>query len=161
MTVNLHPKIIKNVISTGTLTSVGVTRLSEVPRRWAFLAAHPSPASDKRYVSPGSSPVSSMGTEMPSLFALMQEVSISIISFEVKKQTKSWERRNLVFLSQSQTETQTQGMRYTSFKMPIICHQNWSEVVTFNIFLMPLLNTPVWKGKSSLLELETIENTLY
>lgn len=52
-------------------------------------------------------------------------------------------------------------MRYADFNVPAICNQNRNEVVIFKIFLLPLLNTPGLKGKSCLLQVETIEKTLH
>lgn len=71
----------------------GLLRLSTVRSRgwWGFSAGHPCLASAMCHISSGTSTI---GTETLALFTLSQEVWINIISFEFKKQLRSWEWRN-------------------------------------------------------------------
>lgn len=71
----------------------GLLRLSTVRSRgWrGFSAGHLRLASAMCHISSGTS---TTGTETLALFTLSQEVWIDIISFEFKKQLRSWEWRN-------------------------------------------------------------------
>lgn len=138
-------EIIISVISTQKLNSTwGLLRLSTARSSgwWGLSAGHPRPASATYHISSGTSPVFSICTGTLVLFTLSQAVWINIISFEVKKQPRSWERRNgfVVWLKDTRDDI-------SKFKMPVTHYQKWKEVVTSKTFLLPLLN-PVSKANN-------------